>query len=80
MKSIMMKVLVPAGKADALQGFIPDPHKGYVGMSLPGGARPANVGEAVILGGTKVGSKWMNCVYSTRSFSVPGIGEITELP
>jgi hypothetical protein len=79
MKNIMMKVLVPELKQDA-QGFTKDPHQGYMGVSLPNGVRPSTVGEAVIVGGTKVGTKWMNCVYHTHHFSVPGIGEITELP
>ena len=79
MGTLVFKVMVPAMMPGAHTGPKPDAMKMYVGGTpMPNGHLPPQIGGALVIGGTKVGDKWMGCTYTKPPFVIPGFGEIEE--
>ena len=77
---LIFQVHSPAQRVRAAGGgaFIElDPVPTYIGNWLPpDGSRPPVVGTVRILGGTKVGNRFVTCRYLPPGFAIPGMGEI----
>ncbi len=78
MGRLVFKVMVPAMMPGQLGAPMPDPMPSYMGAPSPTGHLPPFIGGAIIVGGTKIGNKWMGCTYTKPPFAIPGFGEVEE--
>jgi hypothetical protein len=81
MGKLMLKVIVPAQMHTGMT-MVPDPMPQYIGAEslLANGLLPPMIAGATVIGGQKVGSKWMGCTYMKAPYVIPGFAEVEETP
>ncbi len=81
MGQLMIKVIVPAQMHTGMM-MVPDPMPQYIGTEslLPNGALPPVIAGATVIGGQKVGNKWLGCTYMKAPYVIPGFAEVEEMP
>ncbi|MFC5077934.1 hypothetical protein VTH8203_03504 [Vibrio thalassae] len=81
MGQLIVKVIVPAQMHTGMM-MVPDPMPQYIGTQsqLLNGTLPPVIAGATVIGGKKLGNKWMGCTYMKAPYVIPGFAEAEEIP